>query len=161
MGLGIRSPEEPAEIAEQAGLNAESIAFRFEPYFAISPEFLEMRALSVLQPPSSVNVTAKHTHLLISGEAPHRWIRRLDDLSPVIPGVTKVVTERLIDTDMKRFGALRERLESTHLYFEKGSSQIPHAVTTDLSTISQIIRELDDMAGTTEQHIRIENTWTN
>ena len=155
---GLRDPlsAEPAELADQAGLNSESMEFRFEPYFAISPKFLELRAQSFLQPPPSVNVSAENTNLLITGEAPHRWIRRLDNLPQAIPGLTKVVTERLIDTDMERFEALRERLESTRLYFAKGSSQLSDAVNSDLNTVSQIIRELDDLARKIEQHITIE-----
>ncbi|MCA9471057.1 MAG: OmpA family protein [Nitrospirales bacterium] len=155
---GLRDPlsVEPAELARQAGLSPESIEFRFEPYFSTTPEFLELRALSLLQPPPSVKMTVENAHLLVSGKAPHDWVRRLENFSQTIPGLTKVVTEHLIDTDVERFDALRGKLEKTHIFFSKGSSHLSGPEAMDLNSLSQLIHQLDDSARNLNQLVRVE-----
>ena len=155
---GLRDPlaVEPAELAQQVGLSPESITFAFEPYYAIAPEFLELRAWSFLQPPASVKMVVEHTHLLISGKASHQWIRRIENLPAPIPGLTKVVTEHLIDTDVERFEALREQLEATRIYFSKGSSQVSGPEEIDPHHLSQLIHQLDDAARILNRRVRIE-----
>ncbi|MGB0909807.1 MAG: OmpA family protein [Nitrospirales bacterium] len=155
---GLRDPlaVQPMELLEQAGLDTESIAFHLEPYFAVSPHFLELRARSVLQPPASVEINIENTQLHVTGQAKHRWIRQLGNLPQSIPGLTKVVTEHLTDTDLERFGTLRKRLEGSHFLFPRGSARLPETGGPDPASLTKIIQELDYISKLFRQKIRIE-----
>ncbi|WP_447969126.1 hypothetical protein [Nitrospira sp. M1] len=155
---GLRDPlaVEPAVLAEQAGLDLKSIQFEFEPYLALSPHFLEMRVRTQLQPPDSVDIKVEHTHLIISGNASHQWIGRIEHLQFLVPGLTKIVTEHLIDTDLVQFETLQEELEQQYFVFAKGRSALSQANQNDLLVISKKIQELDVLAERLGQKMRVE-----
>jgi len=155
---GLRDPLaiEPTVLAEQAGLDAKSIQFEFEPYFALSPHFLEMRVRSRLQPPDSVDIKVENTQLTVSGKASHDWISRIGNLQFIVPGLTKIVTEHLIDTDLAQFEALREEIEQPHFEFAKGSARLSQANQDELLAISRNIQALDLLAERLDQTVRVE-----
>jgi len=155
---GLRDPlsADPTVLAEQAGLDTESIQFELEPYFALSPHFLEMRVRSRLQPPESVDLKVENTRLIISGQASHQWISRIDRLQPITPGLTEIVTEHLIDTDVAQFEALREEIEQQNFNFAKGSARLSQVSQDDLLAISKKVQELDILAEGLGQKVRVE-----
>ncbi|GJL66459.1 MAG: hypothetical protein NPIRA05_14300 [Nitrospirales bacterium] len=155
---GLRDPLsiDPTVLAEQAGLDAESIQFELEHYFALSPHFLEMRARSHLQPPDSVDLKVENTRLIVSGQAPHQWINRLESPQLITPGLTEIVTEHLIDTDMAQFEALREEIEQQYFDFDKGSARLSQANQDNLLAISKMVQELDILADGLGQKVRVE-----
>ncbi|GJL53366.1 MAG: hypothetical protein NPIRA02_04980 [Nitrospirales bacterium] len=155
---GLRDPlsAEPAVLAEQAGLDPESIQLAFEPYFALSPHFLEARVRAQLQPPDSVTLTVEGSTLRISGKAPHQWIQQLENRQLLVPGLTTVATEHLIDTDMVQFETLRDELEQRYFVFAKGRSALSKTHQSDLVDIAKTLQELDVLAERLGQRVRVE-----
>ena len=155
---GLRDPlsVEPSVLAEQAGLDIGSIQFQLEPYFAMSPQFQEMRVRSRLQPPDSVNIRVQNTHLVVTGQASHQWISRLEGIQHSIPGLMTVDTEHLTDTDMTQLETLRKDLERHHFFFARGSTRLTEAGRGEAVTMANKIQELDNLAERLGQRIRVE-----
>ncbi len=155
---GLRDPlsVEPTELAKQAGLNVESIRFQFKPYFAVSSQFLEMRLRARLQPPDSVNINVKNTVLVVSGEASHQWVNRLENIQYITPGITTIDSRQLIDTDVARFETLRGQVEAQHFFFAKGSSRFLEGKKDQMVSLTRNLRELDILAVRLAQMVRVE-----
>ena len=72
---GLRDPlsRAPDELLAGSSLSSHQVNHRFEPYQSLRPEFVELRARRLLNPPASVNLTVENNLLRAEGIADVAW----------------------------------------------------------------------------------------
>ena len=94
---GLRDPLaiQPAEILARSNLSEHEVMHHFQPYQALTHEFILTRARNILMPPTSVNISLSDGVLKIEGVASPEWINASRNIGRLIPGVAHVDTENL------------------------------------------------------------------
>jgi outer membrane protein OmpA-like peptidoglycan-associated protein len=145
---GLKDPLaiNPEQILSDFGYSSEQVIFRLEPFMDLTPKFMHKRAMIQLPPPSSVEFEFEGTTLVMKGEATHSWVKKAQLLGPLLPGVTRIETGQLVDTDVKQFETLKTSLEKKAITFGVGESSISQDQRSGLTGIAQIIQALDQTA---------------
>jgi outer membrane protein OmpA-like peptidoglycan-associated protein len=96
---GMRDPlaEDPAEIAKR--MQISDMAGTWRPYQDLTPQFVEKRVLTRLQPPATVITRLEGEVLHFEGHASPEWINNAIESARTVPGVNKLVTDKLITVD--------------------------------------------------------------
>jgi OOP family OmpA-OmpF porin len=145
---GLKDPLaiNPEQILSDFGYSSEQVIFRLEPFMDLTPKFMHKRAMIQLPPPSSVEFEFEGTTLVMKGEATHSWVKKAQLLGPLLPGVTRIETGQLVDTEVKQLETLKDKLESKTIAFGVGESSISQDQRSALMDISQTIQALDQTA---------------
>ena len=145
---GLRDPLaiNPEQILSEFGYSFEQAEFRLNPFMDLTPEFVHKRAMSQLRLPTSVVVSWEDATLVLAGEASHSWIQQTQLLGPLMPGVTQIQMEELVDTDLKQFETLKAKLEGNTVSFGLGKSSITQDQQSALLSLAETIRDMDQMA---------------
>ena len=96
---GLRDPlaRDPADLL--GDLDAGTIAVNWELYVALDPALVLKRVVQAMEPPSTARLRLDGTVLIVTGEAPAAWSRRLERDGPLLPGVTRVDTSGLAEVE--------------------------------------------------------------
>jgi hypothetical protein len=145
---GLRDPLaiDPERLLEEVGYPSHAVDFHFESFIALTPEMIRKRAVTVLQPPESVEVSVEGSRIMLMGESSHAWISKVNQSASAIPGILEISLERLIDTDMKQFEALRNALEGQAIFFMEGQGSLPDGELDKIQQVKHILHELDKEA---------------
>ena len=145
---GLRDPLaiNPNEILSEFGYSSKQAIFRLNPFMDLTPEFILKRAMLQLRPPASVVMSWENTNLVLAGEAPHSWIQQTRMVGPLIPGVSHIQMEQLVDTDLKQFETLKAKLEGLTISFEIGDFKLSQEHRATLSDITEVITAIDQLA---------------
>lgn len=145
---GLRDPlaVDPERLLEEVGYPPHAAGFHFEPFIALTPEMVRQRAITVLQPPESVEVSIEGSRIILMGESSHDWISRVARSASAIPGVSEISLERLIDTDVNQFEALQVELEGQAIFFFPGQGRLPNRELGKIQQVKFILQELDKKA---------------
>ncbi|WNM58383.1 hypothetical protein [Candidatus Nitrospira allomarina] len=145
---GLRDPLaiDPERLLEEVGYPSHAVDFHFESFIALTPEMIRRRAVTVLQPPESVEVSVEGSRIMLMGESSHAWISKVKQSASAIPGILEISLERLIDTDMKQFEALRNALEGQAIFFMEGQGSLPDGELDKIQQVKHILHELDKEA---------------
>jgi outer membrane protein OmpA-like peptidoglycan-associated protein len=111
---GMRDPlaEEPQEIARRFKLNDNDVVFKGRTYQDLDRQFVENRLQHWLNPPDTVQMSLKGGRLYLSGHADQAWIDKVNNSVGMIAGVTEIVTDELINTQVQ-FQAFLKTLDNT------------------------------------------------
>jgi outer membrane protein OmpA-like peptidoglycan-associated protein len=111
---GMRDPLAPApeKLAEQYDLTKDQVIFQGRWYQDLDPYFVEQRLRRWLKPPKTVNLSLQDTVLHLRGHADQVWIDKVNDSIGLISGVTEVVSDNLINTELQ-FQAFIQALTKT------------------------------------------------
>jgi OOP family OmpA-OmpF porin len=98
---GLRDPlaPDPLSFMPEAGVAPEDVASRWEPFQAMSPEFVLARANKLIEPPDTVSLRLNDGVLEAEGFATREWIEETRRAARFIPGVSRLKDERLLDVD--------------------------------------------------------------
>jgi len=154
---GLRDPlaADPDELLRQAGMEAERLTSRWEPYQSLAPEVILRRARKVLNPPDSVRLTMDRSILTASGAAPRSWIRDAKILARALPGIAAFETRGLVDLDRTRselllweakkkdLAQVTTRLEATSLPDNAIGGALPNSLVDDIAKLLDLARFLD------------------
>ena len=124
---------------------------RWEPYQALHPRFVTVRANLLLRPPDGVSLTYADGVLTATGSAPDRWITESERLAPAIPGVS-----RFVFAGESREAQLEQQIEATTIRFAKGQSTIEPAQQQALDALVARLKELDAVLVSTGRLARLE-----
>jgi outer membrane protein OmpA-like peptidoglycan-associated protein len=144
---GLRDPlaADPTVLLQEASLDPEKVVSRWEPYYALHPEFIIVRAKEVLNPPATVLLELENNILYATGSASHQWITEARSFGGAIPGVTQFRERHLVDKDLQDFTSTKEWVEQQNLGFALDSdSLLPNQVEI-LREVAKRIRALHDL----------------
>jgi OOP family OmpA-OmpF porin len=152
---GLRDPLaiDPATLFSEAKVDPEDVVSRWEPYQALYPEFVLVRAKRLLQPPAGVRLRLENNILYATGIAPHSWIAEARRFAPALPGVERF--EENI-TDESQIESLKRDIESITITFITGSAEITSDQNDRLEQVAAGIRKLNEFSQSLGKPIRFE-----
>ncbi len=155
---GFRDPlaTDPAAFISQAGLDPESVRNRWEPYYALSPEFLLTRATAVLRPPESVHLEFREGKLLVTGSASPEWIGTARSRAPTIPGLNEYPLEWDVAVDYGPLGPPKREVEAHRVPFVAGSMHLSGEGRAVVQAVSASLRKLEDTARAEGMNAHVE-----
>ncbi len=154
---GFKDPQarDPEELITRSEIDAENIESRWLPFYAMDDDFILRRSEEILQPPQGVVMAVAHGVLDVSGEASHRWIKRLERHATSIAGVENIRRNLLIDADMDSLRRLKRDLEGQDVYFSTGRSEPDSDQDKVIDRAADLIRQLLALQAQMEVMVRI------
>ena len=146
---GLRDPLaiNPDDLLSEFGYSSKQAVFRLKPFMDLTPGFVQKRANSVLQPPSSVDFRWEAAHLRVSGHASHAWIEQAKIFGPMVPGIMSFEMNGLVGTeDLEQFDTLRVRLETLSVNFLYGGSALIESEKPTIQKISNVLESFERQA---------------
>jgi len=122
---GLRDPlaADPAQLAQPFDLSDLELTSDWRPYQDLSPQFvsqrLQQQAALWLNPPDTVTVDWQGTALTLRGHADQAWIERVRNQAALLPGLSALHSEALLDNNaywqktQGEFAALLKKLNAT------------------------------------------------
>ncbi len=104
------------------------------------------RVKQQLDPVETVHLVFAKGVLALSGEAPHRWLGRVQAEATKIPGVTSVDNRNVIDLDRQAFQQSKAMLEAASVNFLAGKDEISPEGFVVLSRLPDLINRLANAA---------------
>ena len=122
---GLRDPlaADPSVLRDKIQIDPNAVEFQLEPYYSLDDEFVEKRAIEMLEPPKGVLLKVHEGVLIASGPAPTDWVTKLKDRAEFVPGVRQVDTSQLEDADRPELSKLEAALKSIVFTFPIGVAQ--------------------------------------
>jgi outer membrane protein OmpA-like peptidoglycan-associated protein len=150
-GLRDSLAVDPATLVAASNLSIDAIDARWEPYQSLAPKFVTARARDLLRPPSGVSLDYNNGVLTASGPASEKWIVESERLAPAIGGVRQFTY-----AGTSPEARLKEKLETINVQFPKGQARITPGQDQTVRTISDSLRELNDLMRGRGQRVRVE-----
>ena len=146
---GLRDPlaADPQAIMREAKVDPEDVISRWEPYQALSTEFVLARAKALLEPPATVTMRVENNILYAEGSAPHQWIVETQRLARFIPGINGFNRDKLIDT---------EQIEKQFIRFELNETTLVPGQDEKMDQLIAGIEKLCSVAQAVRKSVRIE-----
>lgn len=153
---GLRDPLaiDPASLFSESKIDPEEVVTRWEPYQAIYPEFVLVRAKRLLQPPNGVRLKFEDNILYATGIAPRGWIAEARRLAPALPGVERFQEENL--SDESEIESVKRDIESITISFLTGSAEISSDQNDRLEQAASGMRKLNEFSQSVGKAIRLE-----
>ena len=146
---GLRDPlsRDPSTIIEGTGLSPESVTGNWQPFQALSPQFVLARAQKNLQPPAGVKLSANGDELEAQGFASHNWIMEARRTARFLPGINRFRDDKLFDL---------ERIEDPLLLFETDLVTLRPGQEDKLNRLIDDLNHLRELAG--DRPVKLEIT---
>lgn len=146
---GLRDPlsRDPATIIQGTGLDSNSVLERWQPFQALTPEFVLARAKKSLDPPPTVKLGLNDGLLEAEGFASHKWVLETRRIARLLPGVSQFREDKLFDL---------ERIENPLLMFDLDQEQIRSDQEEKVKRLVAEIAHLRELAG--EKGVQLEIT---
>ena len=146
---GLRDPlsRDPANLIQDTGLDSQSVVARWQPFQAMSPDFILARAMKLLEPPATVTLKLTDGVLEAEGFAPHQWILDTRRVARLLPGVSQFREDKLFDL---------VRIENPLLMFDVNQTNIRSDQQVTFAQLLSEIAHLRQLAG--DKKVRLEIT---
>jgi outer membrane protein OmpA-like peptidoglycan-associated protein len=146
---GLRDPlaRDPTTIMEDTGVTAQSVVGHWQPFQALTPDFVLARATTSLQPPGGVRLVTHDGVLEAEGFASHEWVVDARRTARLLPGVSQFREDKLFDL---------ERIENPLLLFELDRTEFRPNQEQKLDQLVAAIRRLQELAG--QEKVQLEIT---
>jgi OOP family OmpA-OmpF porin len=148
---GLRDPlaRDPQAILQETEVDPSDVESRWQPFQAMSPEFVLARARKLLEPPATVNLKFDNGVLETEGFAALQWITELRRVVRFIPGVNQLRETRLLDVD---------RIVNPSLQFELDETRLVPGQEEKLNQLIADIERLGELAEAMKKNVRLEIT---
>lgn len=149
---GLRDPlaRDPAMLLPETKLDAAAVVGRWQPFQAMSPEFILARARTLLEPPPTVKLSVGEGGVLrAEGFASRQWITETRRVVRFIPGLSQFADDRLLDSD---------RIENPLLLFEVDQTELMPGQEEKLRQLVADIERLQALAEAMNKSVRLEIT---
>ena len=150
---GLRDPlsRDPGQLVAGSGLAADAFTAHWQPYQALTPDFVAARARDLLQPPTGVTLQFRDGVLAAAGPASDRWIVESERLAPAIAGV-----RRFQYAGLEPDARIKQQLESLALTFPKGEAFLADGQNDTVDRIAVLLGELNSVSNLRARRTRVE-----
>jgi outer membrane protein OmpA-like peptidoglycan-associated protein len=157
---GLRDPlaADPVAMLATAHLERSNVTSDWKPYQALVPEFLVVRARDVLQPPSTVKLTASHGAVVATGSASHAWIEEARARARAFAGFARFDETGLVDEDARQLEALRRGIEERTLSFDVASAELRPSEAAPVDALARDLSRIMRSAAALGKGVRVEVT---
>ena len=148
---GLRDPlaRDPAAFLQEAKVDPSDVATRFEPFQAMSPEFVLARARKLIEPPPTVNLKLNDGVLEAEGFATLKWINEAKQAARFVPGVNQFKYDGVLDVD---------RIVNPSILFTLDQTTLAPGQEEKFKQLMADIERLQSLAEAMKKNVRLEIT---
>jgi OOP family OmpA-OmpF porin len=148
---GLRDPlaRDPLTLLPEAKVDPAQVTGRWQPFQAMSPEFVLARAQSLLEPPATVKLTVEGNVLAAEGFASSQWITETRRVVRFVPGLSQLREDKLLGLD---------RIENPRLLFELDQTALAPGQEEQIGQLVADIQRLQALAQAMKKNVRLEIT---
>jgi outer membrane protein OmpA-like peptidoglycan-associated protein len=148
---GLRDPlaPDPNAFLAESKVNAGDVVSRFEPFQAMSPQFVLARASRLLEPPPTVNLKYTDGVLEAEGFASLQWVMETRRVVRFVPGVSQFKDDSLLDVD---------RIVNPSILFVLDQTELAPGQEEKFKQLMTDIERLQAIAQTMKKNARLEIT---
>jgi len=153
--IGLRDPlsRDPLEILSETDLNPDKVVSRWEPYQALLPRFIVLRARALLQPPPEVTLSFSNGVLYARGPVDAAWLAEAGRLAKLLPGVILFQRGEALESSLDR---LRPEIENCKLRFPSNEIQLQPGQEEIWQRLVTHLREVAAAAAAAGRPVRVE-----
>jgi outer membrane protein OmpA-like peptidoglycan-associated protein len=140
---------DPQQLMPEAKVDPADVSMRWQPFQAMSPEFVEARARKLLEPPATVNLKVKDGVLEAEGFATLQWIAETRRAVRFVPGINQLKEDKLLDLD---------RIVNPRLLFELDQTALVPGQEEKFNQLTADIERLHTLAQEMKKNVRLEIT---
>jgi OOP family OmpA-OmpF porin len=146
---GLRDPlaRDPQLILRESGIDQRTVVSHWEPFQALTAEFVLSRAQHLLAPPATVRLRLKDGVLEAEGFASHQWVIETRRAARFLPGVAGLREDRLLDLN---------RIEDPLLRFELDRAELVPGQAEKFNSLAADIGRLQSQAEGLQKNVRLE-----
>jgi outer membrane protein OmpA-like peptidoglycan-associated protein len=146
---GLRDPlaRDPQAILQGSKINPQDVVSHWEPFTALSPEFVLARAKKLLAPPATINLKLQDNALEAEGFATHSWVVKAREGARWLPGLGQFHEDKLLDL---------EQIENPLLLFKLDSADFVPGQEAKFESLAADIGRLQSLAETMQKNVRLE-----
>ena len=156
---GLRDPlaADPRSFLADTGIAPDTLAARWEAYYALTPGMVLKRAIQRLSPPAGAKLEMRGETLVVTGSASGAWVDSARKNAESIPGVAAIDTSGVLDVGMLALAAKKKEIDETVIFFGEGLEIAPNQEDA-LKQLATRITEFRDTAKKIGRRLRITVT---
>jgi len=141
---GMRDPlsADPESILKNSAVNPADGQFHWGGYYALDDGIVQQRAVALLSPPASANLSVKNGVLQISGSALARWVNDVRTKAPLVPGIRAVQFAPELEPERLAFTQTKSELESTLVKFPLATASLSSAERANVRKLAETMQAL-------------------
>jgi len=155
---GLRDPlaADPIGIVETSDINPRDGVFHWGGYYALDDGIVQLRAASLLSPPSSAKLAVKDGVLQVSGSATAAWVKDVQTKAQLIPGIRSVQFAPELDPARLGINQAKTEIENIIIHFPLGSAALSGAERAKLRKLADSIQVLLQDAGGLQERASLQ-----
>jgi len=146
-GLRDSLARDPQLVLRDSRIDPRTVVSHWEPFQALTPEFVLARARNLLTPPATVRLSLKDGVLEAEGFASHQWVTETRRSARFVPGLAGLRDDRLLDLN---------RIEDPLLMFVFDRSDLVPGQTERFNVLAADIQRLQAQAEALQKNMRLE-----
>ncbi len=146
-GLRDSLARDPQLVLRDSRIDPRTVVSHWEPFQALTPEFVLARARNLLTPPATVRLSLKDGVLEAEGFASHQWVTETRRSARFVPGLAGLRDDRLLDLN---------RIEDPLLMFVFDRSDLVPGQTERFNLLAADIQRLQAQAEALQKNMRLE-----
>lgn len=146
---GLRDPlaRDPQMMMQESKVDPRAVVSHWEPFVALTPEFVLARATKLLAPPDTVKLTVQDGVLGAEGFASHSWVVQAREAVRWLPGLGQFREDRLLDLEL---------IENPLLLFQLDRAELVPGQEDKFSRLAADIGRLQAQAQAMQKKVRLE-----
>ena len=146
---GLRDPlaRDPQLMLQESHVDQRSVVSHWEPFQALTPDFVLARAQNLLAPPATVKLSLKDGRLEAEGFATHQWVIDTRRAARFLPGIAGWREDKLLDLN---------RIEDPLLKFELDRAELVPDQTEKFKLLAADIERLQAQAREMQKNVTLE-----
>lgn len=136
----------PTELLRATKIPTSKVIFHWEPYQSLDPFLIAERAKRQLNPPTTISIQVEDGCIVVTGEAPHRWIVELRRWMRTISGAPCLKEKRLVDLDVQELQTLKKEIEAENILFLTDTTNPVPSQSENIDNMAGDIRKAIDLA---------------
>lgn len=154
-GLMDPAVENWRSLVPRARLNPDMVVFEWEHYQTLAPEILVDRATDLLDPPETVQITARDAVVYLSGSASHGWARLAREKAGQLGGAVSYDDSALVIEEDTVIGDAIAEISSMWIPFEFGSAIVTAEASAQIDELLDHIERLSAAASIRDKRFQV------
>lgn len=151
-GLRDALARDPQALLAGANLAPDRVVARWDPFLALDPAFVLIRARAALRPAAGVELTLSDGVLRVTGAPTASWLAETRRLVPLLAGVSGIDDRAAIDESARRAAGA---LAGPRLLFELATTDAVGDAAAVLSTWRAVLLEIDGLARLANRRVTV------
>jgi outer membrane protein OmpA-like peptidoglycan-associated protein len=146
---GLRDPlaRDPMTLMQEAQVDPAKVTSHWEPFQALTPDFVLARATKLLNPPDTVKLSVQDGTLHAEGFALRKWVNETRQAARFLPGISGWNDEKVLDLN---------RIEDPLLMFVLDSAELVPGQSEKFDLLVEDIRRLQQWAESMKKNVSLE-----